>query len=238
MRLVAGLVLSILIVMLFRKAIKKVPWVFYLLAIALSVLLIVGNNVLSFPSWFREYFLFLLQSNNLAMGLFTIVMFTGAFKEHSALRKALIPLRAELSIIASLLCIGHIVNYGSSYLDQLFSSMAGMPVSRLSATLIAFLLVIVLIPLVITSFKAIHARIAPKTWKRIQALAYPFYLLIFLHMFFYLLPPAMAGSLSALISLLLYLVLGIAYLVLRVRLYLQTRSITLESFPTPTPTPL
>jgi DMSO/TMAO reductase YedYZ heme-binding membrane subunit len=238
MRLVAGLALSILIVMLFRKAIKKVPWVFYLLAVALSVLLIIGNNVLSFPSWFREYFLFLLQSNNLAMGLFTIVMFTGAFKEHSALRKALIPLRAELSIIASLLCIGHIVNYGGSYLDQLLSSMTGMPVSRLSATLIAFLLVIVLIPLVVTSFKAIHARMAPKTWKRIQALAYPFYLLVFLHMFFYLLPPAMAGSLSALISLSLYLALGIAYLVLRVRLYLQARGIAPESFPAPTPTPL
>jgi DMSO/TMAO reductase YedYZ heme-binding membrane subunit len=234
MRLVAGLVLSILIVVLFRKAIKKVPWLFYLLALALSALLIVGNS-LSFPSWFREYFLFLLQSNNLAMGLFTIVMFAGVFKEHSALRKALIPIRAELSIIASLLCIGHIANYGSSYLEQLLSPTAGMPASRLGATLIAFLLVVVLVPLVITSFKAIHARVTLKTWKRIQLLAYPFYLLIFLHMFFYLLPPAMAGSLSALISLLLYLALGIAYLVLRVRLYLQTRSVALEPFPTPSP---
>jgi DMSO/TMAO reductase YedYZ heme-binding membrane subunit len=221
MRLVAGLVLAILIVMLFRKAIKQVPWVFYVLAIALGVLLIIGNS-LHLPSWFREYFLFLLQSNNLAMGLFTIVMFAGVFKEHSAPRKALIPIRAELSIIASLLCIGHIVNYGSSYLDQLLSPTAGMPLTRLSATLIAFLLVLILVPLVVTSFKAIHVRMSPKAWKRVQLLAYPFYLLIFLHMFFYLLPPAMNGSLSALISLVLYLAMGITYLVLRVRLYLQS----------------
>jgi DMSO/TMAO reductase YedYZ heme-binding membrane subunit len=230
MRLVAGLVISILIVVLFRKAIKKVPWVFYLLAVALAALLIIGNS-LSFPSWFREYFLFLLQSNNLAMGLFTIVMFAGAFKEQSPLRKVLIPIRAELSIIASLLCIGHIVNYGNSYLDQLLSPTALMPVARLWATLIAFLLVVVLIPLAITSFKAIHARMSPRSWKRLQRLAYPFYLLIFLHMFFYLLPPAIAGSLSALISLVLYLVLGAVYLVLRVRLYLQTRRVILEPAP-------
>jgi DMSO/TMAO reductase YedYZ heme-binding membrane subunit len=103
-----------------------------------------------------------------------------------------------------------------------------MPVARICATLIAFLLVVVLIPLVITSFRAIHAKIPAKTWKRIQLLAYPFYLLVFLHMLFYLAPPAIAGSLSAAISLSLYLALGIAYAVLRVRLYLQSRSVSLR----------
>jgi hypothetical protein len=47
--------------------------------------------------------------------------------------------------------------------------------------------------------------------------------LIFAHVFLYLMPPAAAGSSSALISLVLYLATGIAYLVLRLRLYLQTR---------------
>jgi hypothetical protein len=47
-------------------------------------------------------------------------------------------------------------------------------------------------------------------------------------MLFYLAPPAIAGSLSAAISLSLYLALGIAYAVLRVRLYLQSRSVSLK----------
>jgi DMSO/TMAO reductase YedYZ heme-binding membrane subunit len=224
MRFVAGLVIAIVLVAAFKRPIRKIPGVFYAIALALSGLLIVGQS-LHLPSWFKEYFLFLFQSNTLAMGFFTIVMFAGTFKENSLLKKTLIPIRAELSIIASLLCTGHIANYGSAYLEQLLSTTTIMPYARLCATIVAILLVVVLIPLTITSLKVLRARIKTQTWKRIQRLSYPFYLMVFVHMFIYLLPPAFAGSTSAAISLLLYFVVGVGYLTARIRLYLQTRTV-------------
>jgi DMSO/TMAO reductase YedYZ heme-binding membrane subunit len=127
------------------------------------------------------------------------------------------PIRAELSIFASLLCVGHVIIYGRSYLDQLLSSTFAMPGIRLLATLVALLLVALLIPLTITSFKAIRARMHAQTWKRLQRLAYVFFALIYIHILFYLLPPALAGSLGAASSLTIYLALGLAYAILRVR---------------------
>jgi DMSO/TMAO reductase YedYZ heme-binding membrane subunit len=220
MRFIAGLVVSVLFVALFRRPVKRFPAAFYALAVVLDLVLIVGSS-LHLPSWLREYFLFLLQSNNLAMGLFCIVMFTGVLKEGSGLKRALLAIRAELSIIASVLCVGHAVAYGGSYLEQLTSAATAMPAARLSATLIAFVLVLLLVPLALTSAKAVRARMALQAWKRLQRLAYPFFVLVFAHVFFYLMPPAAAGSLSALVSLVVYLAVGIAYVTLRVRLYLQ-----------------
>jgi DMSO/TMAO reductase YedYZ heme-binding membrane subunit len=133
------------------------------------------------------------------------------------LRKPLLQIRAELSIVASLLCIGHVVMYGRSYLEQLLSSMLEMPLARLLATLVAVLLVLLLIPLALTSFKAIRARMRPQSWRRLQRFAYLFFALIFVHILFYLLPPALAGSTGAAISLAVYLALGAIYAILRVR---------------------
>jgi DMSO/TMAO reductase YedYZ heme-binding membrane subunit len=220
MRFIAGLVVSVLFVTLLRKPVKHFPAVFYALAVVLDLILVIGSS-LHIPSWLREYFLFLFQSNNLAMGLFCIVMFTGALGEGTALRRALGPIRAELSVIASVLCAGHAVIYGRSYLDQLLSSATAMPAARLGATLIAFVLVLLLIPLTVTSAKAVRSRMTPQAWKRLQRLAYPFFVLIFVHVFLYLMSPAIAGSLSALVSLVVYLVVGAAYVVLRLRLYLR-----------------
>jgi DMSO/TMAO reductase YedYZ heme-binding membrane subunit len=220
MRFVVGIIVSVAFVALLKKPIRRFPTLFYAIAIALDLFLIIGSS-LHLPSWLREYFMFLLQSNNLAMGLFCIVMFTGVLKDGSGLRRVLVPIRAELSIIASILCVGHIVVYGRSYLEQLLSLSAAMPGERILATLIAFVLVLLLLPLTITSFKFVRSKMSPATWKRLQLLSYPFFVLIFAHVFFFLLPPALAGGSSAFISLIFYLAVAVTYLILRVRLYLQ-----------------
>jgi DMSO/TMAO reductase YedYZ heme-binding membrane subunit len=220
MRLVAGIVLALLIVTISGRFIKRAAPVFYIVALILDVFFIY-NTSFTLPPWFREYILFVFQSNNLAMGFFIIVMFTGVLNEKSALRKFLMSIRAELSIIASIFTIGHVIVYGRSYLAQITGSAFDMPAARLVATLVAFLLVVLLIPLTLTSIRSIKARMKSKTWKNIQKTAYVFFLLIFIHIFFYLLPPALAGSLGATVSLVLYSTLCLAYLILRIRLTLQ-----------------
>ncbi|MDR1014912.1 MAG: hypothetical protein LBL86_08070 [Coriobacteriales bacterium] len=220
MRLAAGVIIAILIVAVTGRFMRKAAPVFYLLAFALGVFFICGTS-LALPPWFREYILFIFQSNNLAMGFFAIVMFAGALGEKSSLRKFLMPIRAELSITASILCLGHVVVYGRSYLAQITGSALAMPGARLVATVVAFLLLVLLIPLALTSVRAVKARMRPQTWKSVQKLAYVFFLLIFVHIFFYLLPPALAGSLGAAVSLALYSALFLVYLVLRIRLAAQ-----------------
>ena len=222
MRLLAGLIIATVLVALFHRAIRCVPWLFYVLAIALDALLIVGSSY-QMPSWFREYFMFMLQSNNLAMGLFTMVMFAGVLEDHSKIKKALLLVRAEISIIASVLCVGHIVIYAQSYLSQAMNSIASMPLMRVCAILVALVLVFLLVPLVVTSFKPVRAHMSQQGWKRLQRLAYPFYGLVFVHILFFLLPPALAGSLSATVNVVLYLVLGLTYLVLRLRFHRKTQ---------------
>jgi DMSO/TMAO reductase YedYZ heme-binding membrane subunit len=222
MRLLAGLIVAIALVALAQKAIKRFPAIFYVLALAADVLLVAGS-VVHLPPWFREYFMFLFQSNTLAMGLFTLVMFAGAFDEGTAIRRILLGLRAELSIIASLLSIGHVVMYGQSYLGQLLAVGKAMPALRLSAILIALVLVVLLVPLAVTSVKRLRAKMSQRAWKRLQRLAYPFYLLIFVHIMFYLVAPAQAGSSSATVSVAVYAGLGVVYVLARLRLHLKAR---------------
>jgi DMSO/TMAO reductase YedYZ heme-binding membrane subunit len=224
MRLLAGLIIAVLFTMLFRVPLRKMPPVFYTLALLLDVLLI-ACDYMQVPSWFREYFLFLFQSNTLAMGMFTIVMFTGALSDHTALKKTLMGIRAELSIVASILCMGHIVKYGESYFDQALSSLFIMPTVRLGATFIALVLVLLLIPLAITSVKRIRAAMSPRGWQKLQKFAYLFYGLIFIHIMFYLMPSALGGGLTAAVSVAAYVVLGLLYAVLRIRQYTISQNV-------------
>jgi DMSO/TMAO reductase YedYZ heme-binding membrane subunit len=222
MRFIAGLLIAIIFTAIFRVPLRKVPALFYVVATLLNVFFLLGDY-LPLPSWFREYFLFLFQSNVLGMGFFVIVMFIGVFKESFPLRKALIPIRAELSIFASLLSIGHLIKYGQSYLDQMLSLSTFMPPIRYWMIGVAIVLVILLVPLAITSVKRIHAMMGQKSWQRLQRFAYPFFGLIFVHIVLCLWTPAAAGNSSAIFSICAYLAVGLLYAVLRIRLYAVSR---------------
>jgi DMSO/TMAO reductase YedYZ heme-binding membrane subunit len=216
MRLALGMLTAILVVVLFNKQIRKHPWVFYIAAAALVAIFMITKSM-PVPVWVRQYVMVIFQSNTLAMGFFTIVMFTGSFSEGGFLRKSFLPIRAELSIIASILSFSHIVGYGKSYLEQLLTSVSTMPQVRLLATIVAILLVLILIPLFVTSFNAVRKRMSPVLWKRIQRFSYLFYVLIFVHVLFYLLPPVVANSFWPRISLFFYFVITVSYIYMRIR---------------------
>jgi DMSO/TMAO reductase YedYZ heme-binding membrane subunit len=221
MKYLIGLAIAILITAVCRKAIKKAAFVFYLLASIYDALLIYGifERV---PPWVWKNVLFLIQNCSLALGFLTIVMFIGVLSDESAIRKQLLPIRSELSVLACLLTIGHIFMYARVFLVNLFSSTHLISVSQMIATIVAIALVVVLmLPLFITSFKAIRLNMSPKSWKRLQKLAYLFFGLIYLHIILFLLPSALAGSQTIVISLSVYTVMFALYLVLRIRKQLR-----------------
>jgi DMSO/TMAO reductase YedYZ heme-binding membrane subunit len=217
MKYLIGLAIAVLITLVARKAIKKAPYVFYLLAILYDAVLVYGIFERVSP-WAWKNVLFLIQNCSLALGFLTIVMFIGVLSDESTIRKQLLPIRSELSVLACLLTIGHIFMYARVFLVNLFSSTHLISVSQMIATIIAIALVVLLmLPLMITSFKAIRQSMRPKTWKNLQKLSYPFFALIYLHIIVFLLPSALGGSQTIIISLSIYTAMFALYLILRIR---------------------
>lgn len=106
------LICVVVAVLLLKPAIKKAPAIWYAAAIALALLYIgVLQGLLPLPAPVRNVLFLLLQKGTLAVALFTVVMFVGVFPRDSKPRKYLSPIRAELSIIACMLIVGHILAY-------------------------------------------------------------------------------------------------------------------------------
>ena len=82
---------------------------------------------------------------------------------------------------------------------------------------LAALLVLLMAILLVTSFQVVKRRMSAARWKGVQRLAYPFYLLTYVHLVLLLAPSAFAGRETATVSLVVYSVAVGAYVVLRMR---------------------
>ena len=51
-----------------------------------------------------------------------------------------------------------------------------------TATIITLILISMMLPLMITSFKCVRNKMKAKNWKNLQKLAYPFFYLIYVHL--------------------------------------------------------
>ena len=88
-----------------------------------------------------------------------------------------------------------------------------MPVRHLIASIITLCLMAMLIPLFITSFKSVQRKMNGKTWKRIQRMAYPFFIGIYVHiMVLYT-----ANIKSHMTEIIVYTVIYASYVILRLR---------------------
>jgi len=157
-----------------------------------------------------------MQRGLLAFALFVVVMYIGVLSDSSKLYKALMPVRSELSIVACILILGHMIGYLIGYLASLQVGVSAMRPNILLALIIAVLLTVLVGVLGITSFKRIRIRMQPKVWKRIQRWAYVFFALVFVHLGLFLIPAALSGS-KVWLQALVYLVLFAAYVILRIR---------------------
>lgn len=196
-----------------RNPIKRWPLVFYALAIVVDVAFIVGIFG-GMPRAVWSVFLLLIQKCTLSLALFIVVMYLGVLSRESRPYLWLKPIRSELSIIAWILSLGHMVVYLESYLPRLFAGGA-LNNNVLWSFVLALALLVLLIILGVTSFNVVKKRMHTETWKKVQKLAYPFFLLVYVHVLLMLLPSALHGGIASSVTVGVYSVVFIAYVVLR-----------------------
>lgn len=222
MMTLATLLAAIVFVAVFHAPLKKVPWLFYLIAVAVDALVVLAPQ-LSLPMW---VFPSLVTPNVrclFAFALFTIVMVTGALPHGSALRRTLVSVRAELSIFAALLVAGHIVRYLSVYSMRVLTNPASLKNGMIVSFVVSVVITALLVVLTVTSLRLVKKHMGGKGWKNVQRLAYPFFGLVYVHVLFMMARSALAGGTGALTSIVVYGVILAIYAVLRVRRYREDK---------------
>lgn len=212
----------------FRGAVKQRPVLFYVLAALVAA---VGMYFTFNPSpgGMVRALAYAIQKGHPGFSMLALVMFVGVFDRKSVVRRALGPVRRELSIIGAILMLAHAVPYLANYLAMagaVFSLKPSVQMSLALAVVLLFLLGV----LAVTSIKALSVRMDARTWKRIQRLVYPFFLLVFVHLLGYMLVPLRAGATDLLVGFGFYVVIFAAYLVLRTRRFILDRRVGLPEY--------
>ncbi len=210
------LLITTAMVFILHKHLKKRPAWFYVLTIFLTGLYLFANYV--DDSIFRfSWLMIIIQRCAIALSLFALVMFAGVFPKGSRPRTVLYPLRRQLAIIGSLLAVGHIIVYANTYIPLLLAGEGRLDKNKALSITVSFVTALILAVLTGTSFGAVRRLMEPARWKRVQTLAYLFFLLIFVHLALFLAPAAAAGSGTVIVNIIMYVVLFGSYSVLRLR---------------------
>lgn len=220
MPILLSLVLALLLSWYGGSAIKKHAPVFYVGAalLALTTIAVTWSGAdASFPGWMSNYVWPLLSHGAFASALFIIVMYMGALPNGTKAIKRLMPIRAELSIMASLLVLGHNIAYGRTYFVRLFTDTSKMSTTQMLAAICSLIMIAIMLPLMITSFKAVRKKMKPKSWKKLQRSAYVFYGLIYVHTMLLYVPMVQAGRSVYIVNVIVYSLIFISYADMRIR---------------------
>ncbi|OPX45436.1 sulfoxide reductase heme-binding subunit YedZ [Ruminiclostridium hungatei] len=229
MLFILSLFLAVVFVLAGRGFIKKHPHLCYFTAIAFAGAVFAGiasGMVFHLPAWLREWAVPLFSRGAFPTALFVIVMYTGALPNSSRLIRVLMPVRAELSILASLLTLTHNAAYGITYFKRMFLRPELLPPYQLAAGIITIILLCLMLPLTVTSFPSVRRRMNGKRWKSLQRSAYLFYTLLYLHVILLSVPPMMAGRSGYSLTVLAYSVVFIGYGAMRVQKALKVRKLS------------
>lgn len=139
------------------------------------------------------------------------------------LRKIIMPVRGQMSIIACILTLGHNIAFGKTYFARLFTQTEALRTQVLLAALCSLAMIAIMLPLFVTSFLCVRRRMQPKRWKRLQRLAYVFYALMYTHVLLLNMTGVREGKPSAILNVALYSLLFMAYASLRIGKALQKR---------------
>ncbi|CEM62597.1 hypothetical protein DWQ65_07110 [Treponema phagedenis] len=220
MYILISLVVSLVLFGLLGKTIKKHPVPFYAAAIVLVVLQILYYSFGWYkvmPKWFTMYVVNLFKRGAFSTVVFILVMYAGVFTKRNAVINHFYSLRGEMSIIASIFTLGHNIIYGfvgkKAYFINAIVNPSSFEWHRLTATYVSLAMILMLIPLFITSFKTIRKKMDQKKWKSLQKLAYPFFILIYVHTMLVLAPKLDKHF----FSIILYSGIYLLYCILRIR---------------------
>lgn len=219
MTFLISFIITILLIFIGNKFIKEHSNLCYIIATLISLIVIIltyTNSMPNVPSWLNKYVIAMFTKGSFSTAIFVIVMYTGALKNGSKLIKILMPIRAELAIIASILTLSHII-YGKAYFVKLFTNSQSPKGNMLAIGIISIVLILIMIPLMITSFPIIRKKMKAKQWKQLQRLAYIFYGLIYVHLISIMLPIAKAGVSEYRFNVILYSLIFLVYGAMRIR---------------------
>ena len=215
----------------FGKALKKKPAVLYGICILLSLVSIFYPREGGLP-FLDFFFKKIMQRGVLAGSLFIWVMLAPVLPKSFSGRKTIYLLRGEMAICASLITLAHNLAFGGKYFGALFLGQGHISLMELHAAIVSCLMILLLIPLTITSFQAVRRKMQAKTWKRLQNWSYLFYLLLYLHIFFIYQGALIRGKGEYFFTLMLYSFIFGFYGFLRIRQYrMQKESKEKKVFP-------
>ena len=220
MTFLISLFIVIFLISIGRNFIKKHSNLSYIIASLISIALIVttySGVILNAPSWLKDYVLPVFTKSSLATSIFVVVMYTGAFKNGSKAIKFLMPIRAQLSIIGCILALAHNIVYGKTHFVKLFTNPSSMSTNMIIAAIISIVLIVIMLPLMVTSFPKVRKKMKPKSWKKLQQLAYVFYGLIYVHVMIIMIPLAKKGITEYRVNVLAYSIVFLTYGAMRIR---------------------
>ena len=178
------------------------------------------------------FFKKIMQRGVLAGSLFIWVMLAPVLPKSFSGRKTIYLLRGEMAICASLITLAHNLAFGGKYFGALFFGQGHISLMELHAAIVSCLMILLLIPLTITSFQTVRRKMQAKTWKKLQNWSYLFYLLLYLHIFFIYQGALLRGKGEYFFTLMLYSFLFGFYGFLRIRQYrMQKETREKKAFP-------
>ena len=215
----------------FGKAVKKKPAVLYGICILLSLASIFYPREGGLP-FLDFFFQKIMQRGILAGSLFILVMIAPVLPKRFSGRKTIYLLRGEMAISASLITVAHNLAFGGKYFGAVFFGQGHISLMELHAAIVSCLMILLLIPLTITSFQTVRRKMQAKTWKKLQNWSYLFYLLLYLHIFFIYQGALLRGKGEYFFTLMLYSFLFGFYGFLRIRQYrMQKETREKKAFP-------
>lgn len=196
-----------------RGPIRRFPVVFYVLA-AVAVVMQLASSALGLPKSVDLVLLLLVKRCYVAMALFAVVMFVGILPRDGRASGWLRPIRAQISIVACILCAGHICGYVASFVPRVLAGALAGPFVA-AGLAVAAVLTVLLVVLGVTSVQRVKRAMSPNRWRRVQRFAYVFFALACVHALLMLVPSALGGGEAAAEGALAYGVLLVAYVALR-----------------------
>ena len=214
-----SLSIALFVAFFLDKPLKKHPTAFYLTAAVLTAvsIIVLQSDVIISSRFVRDYVIGIFSRGALGCAFWAVVMWAGALPNGSAPIKKLMPIRGELSITAAIITLSHIITYGLQYISNFLKNRTGS--DFVTTSVVCIIMVLIMTPLTIMSFKSIRKKMNPKTWKNIQRFAYIFYALIYIHIMVLFIPKAKKGSEDSFISVIIYSLVFIGYAVMRIRKY-------------------
>lgn len=231
MIVILALICSLAFFHFFGKALKKKPAVLYGICILLSLVSIFYPREGGLP-FLDFFFKKIMQRGVLAGSLFIWVMLAPVLPKSFSGRKTIYLLRGEMAICASLITLAHNLAFGGKYFGALFLGQGHISLMELHAAIVSCLMILLLIPLTITSFQTVRRKMQAKSWKKLQNWSYLFYLLLYLHIFFIYQGALIRGKGEYFFTLMIYSFIFGFYGFLRIRQYrMQKESKEKKTFP-------